>query len=68
VRRTLLPGALSVLFATGAAAAQDASLANWMMPGCRAFLNDAVATESFKAGLCAGLSDAKISLERIALY
>jgi Rap1a immunity proteins len=49
--------ALSVLsISVGAGAfAQDTNSANWIMPGCRAFINGNMGAETFKAGVCAGV-------------
>ena len=52
-----LAGALAVvllLFVGGVSAAENAKSANWVMPGCRAFIADKSVSTPFLAGVCAG--------------
>jgi hypothetical protein len=52
-RSALLGAAALALTVTAAAAENDIDSANYMMPGCWAFITRSLSTESFLAGRCA---------------
>jgi hypothetical protein len=55
MKRAVLNAALLLPLGThGSAAQENVESANWVMPGCRAVLNDK-SGEEFKSGVCAGV-------------
>jgi hypothetical protein len=57
LRAALSLSSIIALSLVSASAAEDTESANWVMPGCRAFLEGHHSDEQLRMGVCAGIID-----------